>query len=103
MSLLILAPLLALLVPFGAAEKEDGFSSVFHEYCVIGAGPSGLQMGYFLERSGQGEARVGRDTKCDRVIEKGPALKASLISLPLDRLPPPLFFSPQSRKRLRGF
>jgi len=52
-SLLILAPLLTLLVPFGAAEKEDGFSSVFHEYCVIGAGPSGLQMGYFLERAGR--------------------------------------------------
>ena len=96
-SLLILAPLLALLVPFGAAEKEDGFSSVFHEYCVIGAGPSGLQMGYFLERSGQGEPRVGRDTEGDRE-RAGPESISGIATM----IPFP-FLSPQSRKRLRGF
>ena len=23
----------------------------YHDYCVVGAGPAGLQMGYFLERA----------------------------------------------------
>ena len=36
-------------------------ANVFHEYCVIGAGPAGLQMGYFLQ-----------DKKRDYIIfEKG--------------------------------
>ena len=26
---------------------------VYHDYIVIGAGPSGLQMGYFLQRAGR--------------------------------------------------
>ena len=27
-----------------------GLNECFHEYCIIGAGPAGLQMGYFLEQ-----------------------------------------------------
>ena len=27
-------------------------SHAYHEYCIIGAGPGGLQMGYFFERAG---------------------------------------------------
>jgi len=34
-------------------EDKSKPKSVFHQYCVIGAGPSGLQMGYFLERAGR--------------------------------------------------
>ena len=25
----------------------------YHDYCVIGAGPAGLQMGYFFHRAGR--------------------------------------------------
>jgi NADPH-dependent 2,4-dienoyl-CoA reductase/sulfur reductase-like enzyme len=25
----------------------------FHDYCVIGAGPAGLQLGYFMEKAGR--------------------------------------------------
>ena len=25
--------------------------SQFHEYCIIGAGPGGLQLGYFLQKA----------------------------------------------------
>lgn len=32
-----------------------------HDYCVIGAGPSGLQMGYFLERAGRDYVIFERD------------------------------------------
>jgi len=28
-------------------------SSIYHDYIVVGAGPSGLQLGYFLERAGR--------------------------------------------------
>ncbi|XP_005097745.1 FAD-dependent oxidoreductase domain-containing protein 2 [Aplysia californica] len=28
-------------------------SRIYHDYCVVGAGPSGLQMGYFLESKGR--------------------------------------------------
>jgi len=32
---------------------DKPLKSVYHDYCVIGAGPSGLQMGYYLERAGR--------------------------------------------------
>jgi len=28
-------------------------SVIYHDYIVVGAGPSGLQMGYFLDRAGR--------------------------------------------------
>jgi len=28
-------------------------SPIYHDYIVIGAGPGGLQLGYFLERAGR--------------------------------------------------
>ena len=28
-------------------------SAVYHDYIVVGAGPSGLQLGYYLERAGR--------------------------------------------------
>ncbi|XP_052823418.1 FAD-dependent oxidoreductase domain-containing protein 2 isoform X2 [Octopus bimaculoides] len=45
----------ALLV-VNSLTKVDGQTqqaSSHHDYCIIGAGPSGLQMGYFLEKSGR--------------------------------------------------
>jgi len=28
-------------------------SAIYHDYIVVGAGPSGLQLGYYLERAGR--------------------------------------------------
>ena len=28
-------------------------AAVYHDYIVVGAGPGGLQLGYFLERAGR--------------------------------------------------
>ena len=32
-------------------QKHIGMEEIYHDYCVIGAGPAGLQMGYFLNRA----------------------------------------------------
>ncbi|MBN3314917.1 FXRD2 protein, partial [Atractosteus spatula] len=48
--LLPLLPLLAALCHCGLADSPHPHR---HDYCVLGAGPAGLQMGYFLERSGR--------------------------------------------------
>uniref|UniRef100_W5N2I0 FAD-dependent oxidoreductase domain containing 2 n=1 Tax=Lepisosteus oculatus TaxID=7918 RepID=W5N2I0_LEPOC len=45
-----LLPLLAALCHCGLADSPRPHR---HDYCVLGAGPAGLQMGYFLERSGR--------------------------------------------------
>lgn len=37
-------------------------NSVSHEYCVLGAGPAGLQMGYFLSRSQRDYIILERNT-----------------------------------------
>ncbi|KAK8726906.1 hypothetical protein OTU49_010120, partial [Cherax quadricarinatus] len=42
------SPLLLLLVLLAG-----GVSSLNHDYCVVGAGPAGLQMGYFLHKAGR--------------------------------------------------
>ena len=50
---------------FFAALLTISSAKNFYQYCVIGAGPGGLQMGYFLQKSGR-----------DYVIfEKGKAFK----------------------------
>jgi len=35
------------------SDESSNLTTIFHQYCIIGAGPSGLQMGYFLERAGR--------------------------------------------------
>lgn len=39
------------LVLAGSGSGSGRNASMSHEYCVLGAGPAGLQMGYFLSRS----------------------------------------------------
>jgi len=41
------APWLLLLVMATACSS----SAIYHDYIVVGAGPGGLQLGYFLERA----------------------------------------------------
>ncbi|XP_065066498.1 FAD-dependent oxidoreductase domain-containing protein 2-like isoform X3 [Rhopilema esculentum] len=50
------------------------------DYCVIGAGPSGLQMGYFLERAGRDYVIFERDTSAGWFYKKYPRHR-TLISI----------------------
>ena len=34
---------------FATKAEQDNQKENYHQYCVIGAGPAGLQMGYFLK------------------------------------------------------
>ncbi|KAJ0057996.1 hypothetical protein NL108_007216 [Boleophthalmus pectinirostris] len=43
--------LLCVLMGFIACSPQHPNSTHHHDYCVLGAGPSGLQMGYFLSRT----------------------------------------------------
>ena len=36
-----------------AALLVVSYAKTFYEYCVIGGGPAGLQMGYFLQTAGR--------------------------------------------------
>ena len=47
-----------------------GASSHYHDYIVVGAGPSGLQLGYYMEQA-------GRDYL---ILEKGNTSGESLLS-----------------------
>lgn len=45
-------------------ENKSGPNSTHHhhDYCVLGAGPAGVQMGYFLEKSGRDYIILERNT-----------------------------------------
>lgn len=43
--------LLVLTSLLSTAHAETHPGGGFHEYCIIGAGPGGLQLAYFLERA----------------------------------------------------
>lgn len=45
-----------------ASALHDRNNTVSHEYCVLGAGPAGLQMGYFLSRSQRDYIILERNT-----------------------------------------
>jgi len=51
-----------------------------NEYCVIGAGPAGLQMGYFLERAGRDYVILERDSTAGWFYKKYPRHR-TLISI----------------------
>ncbi len=58
-----LCRLLCVLVLAGSGSGVHGCNnSVSHEYCVLGAGPAGLQMGYFLSRSQRDYIILERNT-----------------------------------------
>lgn len=44
---------LCLILSVGALCAARGAAFVYHDYCVLGAGPSGLQAAYFLQRAGR--------------------------------------------------
>jgi len=56
-----------------AIVKLCSSSAIYHDYIVVGAGPGGLQLGYFLERAGRDyvilerAAQAGARARCDNV------------------------------------
>ena len=46
LGLLLTSSCVLLLTPLTSAVTPD--PHIYHDYCIIGAGPAGLQMGYFL-------------------------------------------------------
>ncbi|GFR80633.1 FAD-dependent oxidoreductase domain-containing protein 2-like [Elysia marginata] len=53
---------------------------VHHDYCVVGAGPSGLQLGYFLQMSGRNYVIFDRSSKAGSFYELYPRHR-KLISI----------------------
>jgi len=43
--------------------QQSSSSAVYHDYIVVGAGPAGLQLGYFLERSRRDYVILERGTQ----------------------------------------
>lgn len=52
---------ISLLFVLTSLNLSLGTSKVHHEYCVVGAGPGGLQLGFFLERAGRDYVIFERD------------------------------------------
>ena len=48
----LLIPLLCLLSLAEVSHQESQKMSI-HDYCIVGAGPAGLQLGYFLKQAGR--------------------------------------------------
>ncbi|CAG0902198.1 unnamed protein product [Darwinula stevensoni] len=49
-----LAPLLCFLGYLeGTTDNQLSNQATIHEYCIVGAGPAGLQLGYFLQQTGR--------------------------------------------------
>ncbi|KAJ7382594.1 FAD-dependent oxidoreductase domain-containing protein 2 [Desmophyllum pertusum] len=70
--------LLALFVSCLSFAKSR--SAVFHEYCVVGAGPGGLQMGFYLERAERDYIIFERDALAGAFYVKYPRHR-KLISI----------------------
>jgi len=45
--------LLMLVIVQQCFSSSSSLSAVYHDYIVIGAGPGGIQLGYFFERTGR--------------------------------------------------
>jgi len=73
-----LTSLLAILVSCVSFAKSSG--EVFHEYCVVGAGPGGLQIGFYLERAGRDYVIFERDGLAGAFYAKYPRHR-KLISI----------------------
>ncbi|XP_005100558.2 FAD-dependent oxidoreductase domain-containing protein 2 [Aplysia californica] len=73
----MLFPLLLCLLAFIAPLAR---SCIYHDYCVVGAGPSGLQMGYFLESKGRDYVVFERSNSAGSFYETYPRHR-KLISI----------------------
>ena len=62
--------------------------NAYHDYCIIGAGPSGLQLGYFFQKAAR-----------DYVIYEKSNVSGMLRSAVLVKTPPPPIFLASARKR----
>ena len=54
---LLVAGLLLLLGPASLSGGGGGAAPERHQYCVVGAGPAGLQLGFFLQQAQRGRGQ----------------------------------------------
>ncbi|KAK3737352.1 hypothetical protein RRG08_036756 [Elysia crispata] len=64
----------------GAAAASACEDCIYHDYCVVGAGPSGLQLGYFLQTSGRDYVIFDRSNRSGSFYELYPRHR-KLISI----------------------
>lgn len=74
-----LTSLLFIIVSTLSCVKSTG-NAVHHEYCVVGAGPGGLQLGFYLERAGRDYIIFERDALAGAFYTKYPRHR-KLISI----------------------
>jgi len=51
-------------------QCSSSSSAVYHDYIVVGAGPGGLQLGYFLERAGRDYVILERADKAGACVDE---------------------------------
>ncbi|XP_015768238.1 PREDICTED: FAD-dependent oxidoreductase domain-containing protein 2-like [Acropora digitifera] len=54
--------LLVVSIVFICLNLSIAKNSIYHDYCLVGAGPGGLQLGFFLERAGRDYVIFERDS-----------------------------------------
>ncbi|XP_022795419.1 FAD-dependent oxidoreductase domain-containing protein 2-like [Stylophora pistillata] len=74
-----LTSVVAIFVSCLSFAKSTG-NAVHHEYCVVGAGPGGLQLGFYLERAGRDYIIFERDALAGAFYTKYPRHR-KLISI----------------------
>ncbi|KAM6957111.1 FAD-dependent oxidoreductase domain-containing protein 2 [Aplochiton taeniatus] len=79
-SLLLVALLIGQLVHGSAEDHQRSNSTRHHDYCVLGAGPAGLQMGYFLSKAQRDYVILERNTGPGSFFNKYPRHR-KLISI----------------------
>jgi NADPH-dependent glutamate synthase beta subunit-like oxidoreductase len=50
----------------------------YHDYCVIGAGPSGLQLGYYFKKAGRDYILFERNNVPGKLSENSPVIITDL-------------------------
>ncbi|XP_065194035.1 FAD-dependent oxidoreductase domain-containing protein 2-like [Sycon ciliatum] len=68
----LLCTVLAAVGLFGAASSNDAAIKSKHQYCIIGAGPAGLQMGYFMKKARRDYIILEKNTYPGSFFEKYP-------------------------------
>jgi len=73
----------SLLLTLVVGPCTSSSSPIYHDYIVVGAGPSGLQFGYFLERAGRDYVILERGSQTGAFGNVQGRIKGALRMSPL--------------------